>query len=186
MAKEIKAKLKLQIPGGGATPAPPVGSALGQYGVNIMDFVQAFNNDTSSRQGEIVPVEITIYEDNSFSYTTKTAPASYLIKKAVGLNSGSPEPHKEKVANITTPQLETIAEAKMEDLNANDLAAAVKIIAGTARSMGVTVDGEEIDVAASNEAAENRVSEAPVSETPASEAGESTDTVTLEGETEED
>ena len=108
MAKEIKAKLKLQIPGGGATPAPPVGSALGQYGVNIMDFVQAFNNDTSSRQGEIVPVEITIYEDNSFSYTTKTAPASYLIKKAVGLNSGSPEPHKEKVANITTSQLESI------------------------------------------------------------------------------
>ena len=100
MAKEIKAKLKLQIPGGGATPAPPVGSALGQYGVNIMDFVQAFNNDTSSRQGEIVPEEITIYEDNSFSYTTKTAPASYLIKKAVGLNSGSPEPHKEKVANM--------------------------------------------------------------------------------------
>ena len=89
MAKEIKAKLKLQIPGGGATPAPPVGSALGQYGVNIMDFVQAFNNDTSSRQGEIVPVEITIYEDNSFSYTTKTAPASYLIKKAIGLNSVS-------------------------------------------------------------------------------------------------
>ena len=97
MAKEVKAKLKLQIPGGGATPAPPVGSALGQYGVNIMDFVQAFNNDTSSRQGETVPVEIVIYEDNSFSFETKTAPASYLIKKAIGLESGSPEPHKEKV-----------------------------------------------------------------------------------------
>ncbi len=168
MAKEIKAKIKLQIPGGGATPAPPVGSALGQYGVNIMDFVQAFNNDTASRQGEIVPVEITIYEDNSFSYTTKTAPASYLIKKAVGLNSGSPEPHKEKVANITTSQLQTIAEAKMEDLNANDIDAAVNIIAGTARSMGVTVDGQEIDVAASNEASEARVSEAPTSEEEAS------------------
>ena len=179
MAKEIKAKIKLQIPGGGATPAPPVGSALGQYGVNIMDFVQAFNNDTSSRQGEIVPVEITIYEDNSFSYTTKTAPASYLIKKAVGLNSGSPEPHKEKVANITTSQLQTIAEAKMEDLNANDIDAAVNIIAGTARSMGVTVDGEEIDVSISNEASEARASEAPVSEEDAS-----TDTV-IEGESEE-
>ena len=101
MAKEVKAKLKLQIPGGGATPAPPVGSALGQYGVNIMDFVQAFNNDTSSRQGETVPVEITIFEDNSFTFVTKTAPASYLIKKAIGLESGSPEPHKEKVASIT-------------------------------------------------------------------------------------
>ncbi len=168
MAKEIKAKIKLQIPGGGATPAPPVGSALGQYGVNIMDFVQAFNNDTSSRQGEIVPVEITIYEDNSFSYTTKTAPASYLIKKAVGLNSGSPEPHKEKVANITTSQLQTIAEAKKEDLNANDIDAAVKIIAGTARSMGVTVDGKEIDVSVSNEASEERASEDPVSEEEAS------------------
>ncbi len=164
MAKEIKAKIKLQIPGGGATPAPPVGSALGQYGVNIMDFVQAFNNDTSSRQGEIVPVEITIYEDNSFSYTTKTAPASYLIKKAVGLNSGSPEPHKEKVANITTTQLQTIAESKMEDLNANDIDAAVKIIAGTARSMGVTVDGEEIDVSVSNEASDQRALDAPDSE----------------------
>ncbi len=161
MAKEIKAKIKLQIPGGGATPAPPVGSALGQYGVNIMDFVQAFNNDTSSRQGEIVPVEITIYEDNSFSYTTKTAPASYLIKKAVGLNSGSPEPHKEKVANITTSQLQTIAEAKMEDLNAND------------------VDGEEIDVSVSNEASEARASEEPAFEEEAS-----TDTVT-EGDSEE-
>ena len=140
MAKEVKAKLKLQIPGGGATPAPPVGSALGQYGVNIMDFVQAFNNDTSSRQGETVPVEIVIYEDNSFSFETKTAPASYLIKKTINLESGSPEPHKEKVASITKSQLETIAETKMKDLNANDLEAAVKIIAGTARSMGVTVE----------------------------------------------
>ena len=96
MAKEIEALVKLQIPAGGATPAPPVGSALGQYGVNIMDFVQAFNNDTASRQGEIVPVEITIYVDKSFTYITKTAPASYLIKKALGLESGSAEPHKEK------------------------------------------------------------------------------------------
>ena len=114
MAKPVKALLKLQIPGGGATPAPPVGSALGQYGVNIMDFVQAFNNDTASRQGETVPVEITIYEDNSFTFVTKTAPSSYLIKN--------------------------IAEAKMEDLNANDIDAAISIIAGTARSMGVTVE----------------------------------------------
>jgi large subunit ribosomal protein L11 len=105
-----------------------------------MDFVQAFNNDTSSRQGETVPVEIVIYEDNSFTFVTKTAPASYLIKKAIGLESGSPEPHKEKVASITRSQLETIAQAKMEDLNANDLDAAVRIIAGTARSMGVTVE----------------------------------------------
>ena len=140
MAKEVKAKLKLQIPGGGATPAPPVGSALGQYGVNIMDFVQAFNNDTSSRQGETVPVEIVIYEDNSFSFETKTAPASYLIKKAIGLESGSPEPHKKKLHQLLKSQLESIAETKMKDLNANDLEAAVKIIAGTARSMGVTVE----------------------------------------------
>ena len=140
MAKEVKAKLKLQIPGGGATPAPPVGSALGQYGVNIMDFVQAFNNDTSSRQGETVPVEITIFEDNSFTFETKTAPASYLIKMAIGLESGSAEPHKVKVASITRDQLKNIAEAKMVDLNANDIDMAINIIAGTARSMGVTVE----------------------------------------------
>ena len=140
MAKAVKAVLKLQIHGGGATPVPPVGSALGQYGVNIMDFVQAFNNDTSSRQGETVPVEITIYEDNSFTFVTKTAPASYLIKKAIGLASGSAEPHKVKVASISKAQLKTIAETKMEDLNANDVDAAIKIIAGTARSMGVTVE----------------------------------------------
>ncbi len=140
MAKEIEALVKLQIPGGGATPAPPVGSALGQYGVNIMDFVQSFNNDTATRQGEIVPVEITIYVDKSFTYITKTPPASYLIKKAVGIESGSAEPHKEKVANLTRNQLKEIAEAKMQDLNANDIDAAMKIIAGTARSMGITVD----------------------------------------------
>ena len=140
MAKEIEALVKLQIPGGGATPAPPVGSALGQYGVNIMDFVQSFNNDTSSRQGEIVPVEITIYIDKSFTYITKTAPASYLIKKALGIESGSPEPNKEKVGNLTRSQLKEIAEAKMEDLNANDIDSAMNIIAGTARSMGITVD----------------------------------------------
>ena len=139
MSKPIKALLKLQIPGGGATPAPPVGSALGQYGVNIMDFVQAFNNDTASRQGETVPVEITIYEDNSFTFVTKTAPASYLIKKAIGLESGSPEPHKEKVASITRDQLKNIAEAKMEDLNANDIEGAMQIILGSARSMGIEV-----------------------------------------------
>ena len=102
--------------------------------------MQAFNNDTASRQGETVPVEITIYEDNSFTFVTKTAPASYLIKKAIGLESGSPEPHKEKVASITRDQLKNIAEAKMEDLNANDIDAAINIIAGTARSMGVTVE----------------------------------------------
>ena len=127
MAKEIEALVKLQIPGGGATPAPPVGSALGQYGVNIMDFVQSFNNDTATRQGEIVPVEITIYVDKSFTYITKTPPASYLIKKAVGIESGSAEPHKEKVANLTRNQLKEIAEAKMQDLNANDIDAAMKL-----------------------------------------------------------
>lgn len=105
-----------------------------------MDFVQAFNNDTASRQGEIVPVEITIYVDKSFTYITKTAPASYLIKKAIGLESGSAEPHKEKVGNLTKAQLKEIAEAKMQDLNANDIDAAMNIIAGTARSMGITVD----------------------------------------------
>ena len=105
-----------------------------------MDFVQAFNNDTASRQGETVPVEITIYDDTSFTFVTKTAPASYLIKKAIGITSGSPEPHKEKVASITRDQLKNIAEAKMEDLNANDIDAAISIIAGTARSMGVTVE----------------------------------------------
>ena len=128
MAKEIEALVKLQIPGGGATPAPPVGSALGQYGVNIMDFVQSFNNDTATRQGEIVPVEITIYVDKSFTYITKTPPASYLIKKAVGIESGSAEPHKEKVANLTRNQLKEIAEAKMQDLNANDIDAALSLI----------------------------------------------------------
>jgi large subunit ribosomal protein L11 len=105
-----------------------------------MDFVQAFNNDTASRQGETVPVEITIFEDNSFTFETKTAPASYLIKKAIGLDSGSAEPHKEKVGSITRDQLKGIAEAKMEDLNANDIDMAINIIAGTARSMGVTVE----------------------------------------------
>ena len=105
-----------------------------------MEFVQAFNNDTASRQGEIVPVEITIYVDKSFTYITKTAPASYLIKKAIGLESGSAEPHKEKVGNLTKAQLKEIAEAKMQDLNANDIDAAMNIIAGTARSMGITVD----------------------------------------------
>ena len=140
MVKEIEALVKLQIPAGGATPAPPVGSALGQYGVNIMDFVQAFNNDTASRQGEIVPVEITIYVDKSFTYITKTAPASYLIKNALGLESGSSEQDKEKGGNLSQSQLKQIAHEKMEDLNANDIEAAMKIIAGTARSMGITVD----------------------------------------------
>ena len=141
MAKEVKAKLKLQIPGGGATPAPPVGSALGQYGVNIMDFVQAFNNDTSSRQGETVPVEIVIYEDNSFTFVTKTPPASVLLRKAAGIEKGSGTPNTEKVGKVSREQLEAIAKTKEPDLTAADVEMAVRTIAGTARSMGLEVEG---------------------------------------------
>jgi len=131
----------LQIQAGAATPAPPVGPALGQHGVNIMDFVKAYNAATESQKGQIIPVEITVYEDRTFSFITKTPPASRLILKAAGIEKGSAIPHKDKVANLTKAQVEEIAKIKMADLNANDIEAAGRIIAGTARSMGITNNG---------------------------------------------
>ena len=139
MAKEVATVIKLQIPAGQANPAPPVGPALGQHGVNIMDFCKAFNAQTQQEGGTIIPVEITVYEDRSFDFITKTPPAAVLIKEACGIKKGSGVPHMEKVATITREQVRQIAERKMPDLNANDLDAASKIIAGTARSMGVEV-----------------------------------------------
>jgi large subunit ribosomal protein L11 len=131
--------IKLQIPAGAANPAPPVGPALGQHGVNIMDFCKAFNAQTQQDSGTIIPVEITVFEDRSFTFITKTPPAAVLIKEACNIKKGSGEPHVNKVATITQDQVRQIAERKMPDLNANDLDAASKIIAGTARSMGVEV-----------------------------------------------
>jgi len=132
--------IKLQIPGGQANPAPPVGPALGAQQVNIMQFCQAFNADTSDRPGLILPVEITVFEDRSFSYIIKTPPAAVLLKKAAKIEKGSAEPHKDKVATVSWDQVREIAETKMPDLNANDVDAAAKIIAGTARSMGIVVE----------------------------------------------
>ena len=140
MAKEVMTVIKLQIPAGQANPAPPVGPALGQHGVNIMDFCKAFNAQTQQEGGTIIPVEITVYEDRSFDFITKTPPAAVLIKEACGIQKGSGVPHMEKVATITKEQVRQIAERKMPDLNANDIEAASKIIAGTARSMGVDVE----------------------------------------------
>lgn len=140
MAKKLMTQIKLQIPGGAANPAPPVGPALGQHGLNIQDFCTQFNAKTSDKKGEIVPVVISVYEDRSFDFIMKVAPASALIKKAAGIKSGSGNPLKDKVAKITKAQLQEIAEKKMPDLNANDVEAAMKIIAGTARQMGVTVE----------------------------------------------
>jgi large subunit ribosomal protein L11 len=139
--KRVAALLKLQIPAGQATPAPPVGPALGQHGVNIMDFVKAYNAATESQAGTIVPVEITIYEDRSFTFITKTPPAAVMLRQAARVEKGSPEPHVEKVGSVTRAQVKEIAETKMVDLNANDIEAAMKIIEGTARSMGITVEG---------------------------------------------
>jgi large subunit ribosomal protein L11 len=133
--------LKLQIPAGQASPAPPVGPALGQHGVNIMDFVKAYNDATASQAGTIVPVEISIYEDRSFTFITKTPPAAVLLRQAARVEKGSGEPQKEKVGSVTQDQIRQIAETKMPDLNANDIEAAMKIVAGTARSMGITVQG---------------------------------------------
>jgi large subunit ribosomal protein L11 len=141
MAKKVVGFIKLQIPGGQANPAPPVGPALGQHQVNIMQFCQAFNADTQDKIGTIIPVEITVYEDRSFTYILKTPPAAVLLKQAVGIDSGSAVPNRTKVATVTEAQLREIAETKMPDLNANDVEAAMKIIAGTARSMGITVEG---------------------------------------------
>jgi large subunit ribosomal protein L11 len=139
MAKKVKGFIKLQIPGGQANPAPPVGPALGQHQVNIMQFCQAFNAATQDKMGTIIPVEITVYEDSSFDFITKTPPAAVLLKQAVGIESGSDRPNRTKVAQVTREQLRQIAETKMPDLNANDVEAAMKVIAGTARSMGIEV-----------------------------------------------
>ncbi|MEA2161745.1 MAG: large subunit ribosomal protein [Solirubrobacteraceae bacterium] len=139
MAKKVLTQIKLQAVGGQASPAPPVGPALGQHGVNIMEFVKAFNAQTQSDTGTVIPVVITVYEDRSFTFVTKSPPAAVLIKQALTLDKGSSEPNRDKVGRITQDQLRSIAEKKMNDLNANDLDAAAKIIAGTARSMGVEV-----------------------------------------------
>jgi large subunit ribosomal protein L11 len=140
-SKKVSGFIKLQIQAAQATPAPPVGPALGQHGVNIMEFVKAYNAATESQRGNVIPVEITVYEDRSFTFVTKTPPAAELIKKAAGVAKGSGEPHKTKVAKLSQAQVREIAEQKMADLNANDIDQAAKIIAGTARSMGITVEG---------------------------------------------
>ncbi|WP_418344979.1 50S ribosomal protein L11 [Rhodococcus pyridinivorans] len=139
--KKIAGLIKLQIQAGQANPAPPVGPALGQHGVNIMEFCKAYNAATESQRGNVVPVEITVYEDRSFDFKLKTPPAAKLLLKAAGVQKGSGEPHKTKVAKVTMDQVREIAKTKQEDLNANDIEAAAKIIAGTARSMGITVEG---------------------------------------------
>jgi large subunit ribosomal protein L11 len=139
MAKKVLTMIKLQVPGGAANPAPPVGPALGQHGVNIMEFCKAFNAQTQDQNGRIIPVEITVFEDRSFTFITKTPPAAVLIKEAAGLDKGSAEPNRDKVGSITRAQVRQIAETKLPDLNARDLDQASKIIEGTARSMGVEV-----------------------------------------------
>jgi large subunit ribosomal protein L11 len=140
VAKKVKAIVKLQIPAGKATPAPPVGPALGQHGVNIMQFVKDYNERTAAQVGLIVPVEITIYEDRSFTFVTKTPPAADLIKRALGLEKGSATPHRTKVGRLTREQVREIAQTKLKDLNTADLEAAMRMVEGTARSMGVTVE----------------------------------------------
>lgn len=139
MAKKITAYVKLQIPGGEAKPSPPVGPALGQHGVNIMEFCKSFNAQTQNQAGVIIPVQITIYSDRSFSFVLKTPPASYLIKKAAGIDKGSPIPNRNKVGRLTMNQVEEIAKLKMPDLNAKDLEGAIRIILGSARSLGIEV-----------------------------------------------
>ncbi len=145
MAKKVSTVIKLQIEAGKATPAPPVGPALGQYGVNIMAFVKEYNERTSSQMGTIVPVVLTVYEDHSFSFEVKTPPTSALLKRAVGLEKGSGSPRAEKVASVTESVIREIAEQKMRDLNAADVEGAMKIVAGTARSMGIVI-GDETSV----------------------------------------
>jgi large subunit ribosomal protein L11 len=140
MAKKVVGFIKLQIPGGAANPAPPVGPALGQHQVNIMQFCQAFNAATADKNGTIIPVEISVYEDRSFDFILKTPPAAVLLKQAAGVDKGSGVPNRDKVATVTSDQVRQIAETKMPDLNANDIDAAMKIIAGTARSMGFVVE----------------------------------------------
>jgi large subunit ribosomal protein L11 len=140
MARKVRALVKLQIPAGKATPAPPIGPALGQHGINIMQFVKEYNERTGSQAGSIVPVEITVYEDRSFTFITKTPPATDLLKKAAGLEKGSDNPKMTKVATISRDKVREVAEVKMKDLNANDIDAAIHIIEGTARSMGIRVE----------------------------------------------
>ena len=139
--KKVSAVIKLQIKAGQATPAPPIGPALGQHRVNIMEFCKAYNAQTEAQRGNVIPVEITVYEDRSFTFVTKTPPAAELIKKAAGVPKGSGEPHKTKVGRLTAAQVREIAQTKLEDLNASDVDQAAKIIAGTARSMGITIEG---------------------------------------------
>ena len=141
MAKKEIGFIKLQIPAGKANPAPPVGPALGQHGVNIMEFCKAFNAKTQDKAGKLIPVEITVYADRSFTFITKTPPAASLLLEAASLNKGSSEPHKDKVGTVTSNQIKEIAELKMPDLNASDIDSAMKMIAGTARSMGILVKG---------------------------------------------
>ena len=141
MAKKILAKVKLHVPAGKATPAPPVGPALGQHGVNSMEFCKAFNERTANQAGDIIPVEVTIFADRSFTFICKTPPAASLLKKAAGLEKGSPEPKAEKVGEVSRDQVRSIAERKMPDLNAYDVEQAMRIIEGTARSMGIIVAG---------------------------------------------
>jgi large subunit ribosomal protein L11 len=138
--KKVAQVLKLQIPAGQATPAPPIGPALGQAGVNIMEFCKQYNAATQQQSGTIVPVEITVYEDRSFTFVTKTPPAAVLLRQKAGVDKGSSEPNRNKVASVTRDQVREIAETKMPDLNANDIEAAMKIVEGTARSMGITVN----------------------------------------------
>jgi large subunit ribosomal protein L11 len=140
MAKKIKTVIKLNVPAGEATPAPPVGPALGQHGLNIMEFVKTYNEKTADKKGTIVPVVITVYEDRTFSFVTKTPPAATLLKKALGIQTASGTPNKKKVGKVSKEQLKQIAEVKMQDLNAKDPESAAKIIAGTARSMGIEVE----------------------------------------------
>jgi len=140
MAKKRIGFVKLHVPAGQATPAPPVGTALGPHGINIMDFCRQFNTQTQSQSGMIIPVELTIYQDRSFSFITRTPPAAVLLRKEAGIEKGSPMPNKDKVAHVTREQVRKIAEIKRPDLNANDVEAAMRIIAGTARSMGITVE----------------------------------------------
>lgn len=141
MAKAIKTVIKLQIPAGKANPAPPVGPALGQHGLNIQDFCSKFNEASKDRMGDVVPAEITVYEDRTFTFVLKTSPASDLLKKAAGIGKGAANPLKDKAGMVTEAQIREIAEKKMADLNANDVEAAMKIVAGSARSMGIKVEG---------------------------------------------
>ncbi len=166
MAKKVTGFIKLHVAGGQANPAPPVGPALGQHGLNIMEFCKQFNSKTQQQPGVTIPVEITVYSDRSFTFITKTPPASFLIKKAAGLQKASGEPNREKVGTVTRKQLEEIAETKMVDLNTTDMDAAVRMLSGTARSMGIVVQGsgearDQIEVRSQEEVEGQEQDEAP-------------------------